>query len=117
MAGMNQEPQRKPRRTAPQIQELASRYRQSQLSKTAFAELEGICLATLRRHLQRDAVLRSEVGGCFIEVERADAADAPGTGTCYRVCFGEGLTLEIPAGFSLREVAGLLEAVRAAGAR
>ncbi len=113
---MNQEPQRKPRRTVPQIQELASRYRQSQLSKTAFAELEGICLATLRRHLQRDAVLRGEARGRFIEVQRDGSADASGA-NCYRVCFGEGLKLEIPTGFSLREVSGLLEAVRAVGAR
>lgn len=114
---MNQEPPRKPRRTASEIQEILNRYRQSQTSKTVFAAQEGICLATLRRYMRRNETLSAGEGGRFIEVQQFGASAIPDRRESYRVCFREGLALEIPAGFSSREVASLLEVVSAMGVR
>lgn len=117
MARMNQEAPRKPRRTASEIQDILHRYRQSQASKTVFAAQEGICLATLRRYMRRNETLSAEASGRFLEVHQVGAAVIPDRRDSYRVCFREGFALEIPAGFSLREVASLLEVVSAMGER
>ena len=104
-------PQRQPRRNTAQIQEIVHRYRQSQMAQAAFARLEGICQATLRKYIKREANGHGEESGRFIEVERGDSSAGAGRHAAYRVCFQDGLTLEIPAGFSLREATGLLEVV------
>lgn len=109
--------QPQPRRNATQIQDIVHRYRQSQMAQAAFARLEGICVATLRKYNKRYANGDGEESGRFIEVERADFSASAGRLATYRVCFQGGLTLEIPSGFSLREATGLLEALSAMGRR
>lgn len=114
---MNQETQRKHRRNAAQIQELLNRFRQSQLSRTEFVRGEGICLATLGRYIRGEADRGMEASGRFIEVEHSGAMQVEGRRDSYRVCFKEGASVEIPAGFSPGELASLLKVITAIGAR
>ena len=107
--------QRKRRRDPEQIRELLSRYRQSNLTKAQFVAREGMCLATLRKYCQGEA---TPAGGPaeprrFVEVERPERGFELGSRELYRVCFENGAHLEIPPGFSVKEVEGLLELVAA----
>ena len=79
---------------------------------------EGICLATLRNYLKGEpSTSRSAANGSFIEVERTDAFPGDERRHSYRICLKDGVELEIPPGFSDREVVALLEAISTMGGR
>lgn len=114
--------QRKRHRSAVQIRELVSRYRAGGLSRAEFARSEGICLATLSRYLKNQSGTPGparEAAPRFLEVEHGGviAAAAAGRSGVYRICLPGGVALEVPAGYSKSEVAGLLEVISAKGAR
>ena len=120
---MNHGTQRKRRRNGAEIQAVVERYSQSGLSRSAFVQSEGICLVTLSRYLKKARVGAAAPGkqaGRFIEVEHGGRMLSPGMGRGnrhepYRVNFGGGANLEIPAGFCMQEVACLLELLSKAG--
>lgn len=114
---MNNETQRKRRRNGAEIQAVVDRYRRSGLSQADFVRGEGICVVTLSRYLKKTRAGASSPGGepasRFIEVEHGGgllpAEHGSGSGRApYRVNFGGGANLEIPAGFCIQEVASLL---------
>ena len=122
---MNEQNQRRRRRTGAEIEQMLERYHRSGLTQARFAEQEGICLATLTRHLRK---ARSTVGPTsmptspvrFVEVERGAELLASGAALRaerradgYRLRFDHGAELEIPAGFSPAEVTHLVRLVSA----
>jgi hypothetical protein len=113
---VNQIKQHRRHRNPSEIQELLKRYRESQSSQAEFVRTEGICLATLRNYLKGELSHRAASEG-FIEVERADSFPDGEPRHPYRICFSGGVQLEIPSGFSNREVAALLEVISTMGAR
>ena len=114
---MNNATQRKRRRSGAEIQAIVERYYQSGLNRTQFVQGEGICLMTLSRYLKKarpGTLPSSQTPVHFIEMERA--AQIPvfeaGSGNRrdpYRISFAHGVSLEIPAGFCVKEAASLLE--------
>lgn len=114
---MSNESNRKRRRTPDQVRELLSRYQQSELTRSAFVKVEGICLATLAKYLKGEAAFHRRGSGGFVEVEHAGAIVDIGRRSLYRICLRQGVDLEIPPGFSVSEVARLLELISAPGAR
>jgi hypothetical protein len=117
--------QRKRRRNGAEIKAVVERYRQSELSQAEFVHREGISQVTLWRYLKKvgEGVASGvELAGRFIEVEDGGGMLSAGQmrGTPrqpYRVNFGGGANLEIPAGFCIQEVASLLELLSKGGAR
>ena len=108
---------RKRHRSVSQIRELLGRYRSGGLSRAEFARVEGICLATLSRYLSIECAL-PDLAPRFLEVERGGCIPSVnGNQEGYRICFQDGLQLEVPRGFSFQEVAGLLSLVAGKGAR
>ena len=114
---MNHPIERKRRRTPSEIKELLNRYRHSQLPQAQFVRIEGVCLATLRNYIQREAVSSAAVGRRFIEVERENAFPEICGRQSYRLYLNGGLAVEVPPGFCSREVASLLALISTAGAR
>lgn len=98
---------------------MLNRYEQSQLTQAEFVKKEGICLATLTRHLKkartRAATASSAQAGCFIEVEQKDELLPSDSDqrrrNFYRLSIAGAMELEIPSGFCTREVASLLELI------
>ncbi len=78
---------------------------------------EGLCLATLRNYLKRQSVPSTPASGDFVEIERAGAFLGGEQRHSYRICLSGGVELEIPVGFSNREVVALLEAISTMGGR
>ena len=102
------------RRTPDEIVELAERFRRERKTQKEFAKAEGICVATLQRYLRA----HSSGGSRFVEVDRSELR-LPGAGgpasEPYRVVFERGVSLEVPRGFSGREleqILGLLVSAR-----
>ncbi len=125
MVGVNHPIERKRRRTPSEIKELLNRYRHSQLPQAQFVRVEGVCLASLRNYIKREAVSNAAVGaavgaaagGRFIEVERENAfPEICGRQSCQLYLKG-GFAVEVPPGFCSREVASLLALISTAGAR
>jgi len=114
---MNKGTQRKRRRNRQQIRELLARYHRSGTTQAEFVTGEGICLATLQRYLKTDGGSRSKEPGGFVEIDRTGSVIDFRGRDFYRVCLREGVGLEIPAGFAIREVASLLELVLGMEAR
>jgi hypothetical protein len=114
---MKHETQRTRRRNGAEIKALVERYQQSGLSQAEFVRGEGICQVTLSRYLKKTRAVAASPGGGpagrFIEVEHGarmlPADHESGSRRApYRVNFGHGANLEIPAGFCRAEVASLL---------
>lgn len=114
---MNTAIQRKRRRTAAEIEELLSRYRQTPLSQAEFVKAEGVGMSTLYKYRKRASKLRAPAPAGFIEVEPAPTQLTAGGSNFYKILCGAGFTLEVPGGFCRREVSELLELVLTAGAR
>jgi hypothetical protein len=122
---MSNDIQRRRRRTGAEIEQMLHRYEQSELTQAEFVKKEGICLATLNRHLKkartRVAAAPSAQADCFIEVEQKDEPLPSGSGQrrrdSYRLTIDGAMELEIPSGFCIREVASLLELISPSGRR
>ena len=101
-------------RSASEIRKLLSRFHSSTLSRAQFVQTEGLCLATLRRYLKTHPNKTPRTSQCtrppaFLELEPASLppASSPQRGD-YRLHLKTGVVLEIPQGFSSREVATLV---------
>ena len=104
-------------RSASEIRKLLSRLHSSALSQAQFVQTEGLCLATLRRYLKihptkTPPTSQSTRTSAFLELEPASLppASSPQRGD-YRLHLKAGVILEIPQGFSSREVATLVALV------
>jgi len=104
-------------RSASEIHNLLSRFHSSTLSRAQFVQTEGLCLATLRRYLkthrtQTPRTSQSTKPLAFLELAPASLppASSPQRGD-YRLHLKGGVVLEIPQGFSSREVATLVALV------
>jgi hypothetical protein len=114
-------PTRRKRRTPEEINAVAERYWQSELTQRAFAEAEGVCVATLAKYLRLAVELRPRSAGpaqadatTLVEVRRQATgpfAD-PFAGEHLRISFPNGTALEMAApgrelGALLRELFAL----------
>jgi len=110
-------------RSASEIRKLLSRFHSSTLSRAEFVQSEGLCLSTLRRYLNthRTRTARtpqSTMPPAFLELEPPPLPPvAPPQRGDYRLQLRTGVVLEIPQGFSSREVAVLVALVSKTGPR
>jgi hypothetical protein len=114
-------PTRRKRRTPEEINAVAERYWQSELTQRAFAEAEGVCVATLAKYLRVAVELRRRSAGpaqadatTLVEVRRQATGPfaGPFAGEHLRISFPNGTALEMAApgrelGALLRELFAL----------
>jgi hypothetical protein len=114
-------PTRRKRRTPEEINAVAERYWQSELTQRAFAEAEGVCVATLAKYLRVAVELRRRSAGpaqadatTLVEVRRQATGTfaGPFAGEHLRISFPNGTALEMAApgrelGALLRELFAL----------
>ena len=110
-------------RSASEIRKLLSLFHSSTVSRAEFVQTEGLCLSTLRKYLNTHRTRtrtrtrtprtpQSTKPPAFLELELAPLPPlaSPQRGD-YRLQLRTGVVLEIPQGFSSREVAVLVALV------
>ena len=100
-----------------EIRKLLSRFHSSALSRNEFGQAEGLCLSTLSRYLSTQRAPAAPASQkarahAFLELKPASLppAASPQRGD-YRLDLKADVVLEIPQGFSAREVATLVALV------
>lgn len=100
----------RPHKTPEQREAILAAYRQTSLSSHQFARQHGIAASTLFRWVRQSPGSSERDAGEWIEVPNLLGSRPPAPG--YRLCFANGVSLEISAGFQFEEVRTLAEVIR-----
>jgi hypothetical protein len=98
------------RRTPAQRKKILTAYRRSQLTQREFARQAGISVSGLQFWLRKAAAKCTTPATAFVRVPNL-LAQTSGPAV-YRLHLGEGIDLEIGAGFRTEELASLLQLLR-----
>jgi len=99
----------RPHRTPAQREEILAAYRQTSLSSHQFAHRHGIAASTLFRWRRQSPGSSHRDTAEWIEVPNLIGSRPPAP--VYRLCFANGVSVELPAGFQPDEVRTLAEVV------
>jgi len=100
----------RPHRTLEQREKILAAYRQTSLTSHQFAHLHSIAASTLFRWLRESPASRTGDAAEWIEVPNLIGSRSPAP--AYRLCFSNGLSVEIAAGFQAEEIRTLAEVIR-----
>ncbi|WP_442954864.1 IS66 family insertion sequence element accessory protein TnpA [Pelomicrobium sp.] len=100
----------RPHKSPAQRAEILAAYRQTALSSHAFARQHGVAPSTLFRWLREASAPRPPRGAALIEVPNLLAP--PPAALAYRLCFANGVSVEVASGFEPEEVRTLARLIR-----